>query len=857
MTVDITFKQLYENSKLLVPSSHSRSFPLLERGLQQIEAEQQALGAKTNHNQELYAQAAYLLEQNGINSQEFSQNLNAISDTAIVCEPVEIIKTTDVEKFLQQVHENNIIDIIESDRQQTNQDFEALVKQCTNRDWKDLEQQLIVKKDEITTPEASRPIPKNDISALSPADRQALQRRVSQYTPVVADLNQARLQGQRFPLVESLQKLTSAETAVSREQDREQDAWQLVAEISKEMDPPSLPQQTGGNSSRQPIDSTSKMQRLLAASKKWLENQCVKHIDQTLVKYAHKAQIGGLSSFTHRLQAYINLMYKYHNNWIDARLEIVNDMPIWLLVYLLLRCGRPKSALKYITETYANFSDCPLLITSLQEYVNSADQCLSKKSRDAVVTQYQQFAYGQNTVDPYKQAVFKIIGRCELNKKNLEVTRTTEDYLWLQLTLIREKNAEEFGYERYQLRDLQALIVENGPQPFEAQNSNPWVYFKVLLCTLQFERAIHYLYSKPTAQVEAVHFAIALVYHGLLNTNADPAPAKDDLFSVKEDGNAQLDFAPLIYQYLSKFDLGNVQATLHYLYLITLCTRHPIDPRDAVTALCHSYIRELSYTSKDFKEILGTTSSSLGRQAGLLDQYKSLIGISSEKELIKRILVPVADRYRQNSRYSEAIYVFELASDYDQVVDILNKQLCDVLEQPQPSQETCDAVIKFSTDTLRHYGEQQHISEVIKESKKRTLRVLAYFVQCRALYHAGQYEQALQLIRQCGVVPLNDDRGQVQQAADQFIMFEEMVAKNIPDVLLMVMDMLYKIWHSYISQAALRPLIVQEISRIEENVRVVLAFVGMIQFKIPADTMVKLNRAEMTMSSDRDRLMLR
>lgn len=114
-------------------------------------------------------------------------------------------------------------------------------------------------------------------------------------------------------------------------------------------------------------------------------------------------------------------------------------------------------------------------------------------------------------MDPYKLILYKIIGRCELNKKSLpDVVATTEDYVWLQvrlfedyikdyqtykypkLSLVRESaGGEESAYEQYRLSDLQSMMVKFGSKRFDPNGSSPWNYFKVLLLTLQFERVCH------------------------------------------------------------------------------------------------------------------------------------------------------------------------------------------------------------------------------------------------------------------------------------------------------------------------------------------------------------------------------
>jgi len=61
----------------------------------------------------------------------------------------------------------------------------------------------------------------------------------------------------------------------------------------------------------------------------------------------------------------------------------------------------------------------------------------SKHTRNAILEVYRRLCYTGQGSDPYKIALFKVLGRCELYKKNLpEVTPSIEDYLWLQVSLL-------------------------------------------------------------------------------------------------------------------------------------------------------------------------------------------------------------------------------------------------------------------------------------------------------------------------------------------------------------------------------------------------------------------------------------
>lgn len=149
------------------------------------------------------------------------------------------------------------------------------------------------------------------------------------------------------------------------------------------------------------------------------------------------------------------------------------------------------------------------------------------------------------------------------------------------------------------------------------------------------------------------------------------------------------------------------------------------------------------------------------------------------------------------------------------MADILNKQLGDALQQPRTADRdqtiehqtsSDEELINFSINTLRSYEQQQHIGMFIKESKKNTAIILISLLRCRSLYDSGAYEQALQIIRETEVIPLQDNFAVIQRAADRFNHIDDAISKNMPDMLLMVTDMLYKLWTTFTGpQMAMQP----------------------------------------------------
>lgn len=126
-------------------------------------------------------------------------------------------------------------------------------------------------------------------------------------------------------------------------------------------------------------------------------------------------------------------------------------------------------------------------------------QCrLPRAEREAFVKDYLRRIKYQpdNNGDPFKFALYKLIGRMEPERRSVPgVTKTTEDWLWLQLRMVREL-AEPGDAVNTSLRGLAKVLVKFGEKHFDPKGQRPLLYFQVLLMAGQFERVGD---TRPTA----------------------------------------------------------------------------------------------------------------------------------------------------------------------------------------------------------------------------------------------------------------------------------------------------------------------------------------------------------------------
>lgn len=136
------------------------------------------------------------------------------------------------------------------------------------------------------------------------------------------------------------------------------------------------------------------------------------------------------------------------------------------------------------------------------------------------------------------------------------------------------------------------------------------------------------------------------------------------------------------------------------------------------------------------------------------------------------------------------------------MVDVLAKELSDALQKPQSyritdpklSQLSNKEIIDFSITTMNQYESNEYISSLIDDTRKATIRTLIQALLFRVAYEEARYDTALQHIQQADIIPLEGDPNQLQLYAYRFSSLDENVKKNIPELLLNVMDILYKAW---------------------------------------------------------------
>lgn len=249
-------------------------------------------------------------------------------------------------------------------------------------------------------------------------------------------------------------------------------------------------------------------------------------LDTLVSRNPREANLGGIPTTINKIRAYVRIRATRKDLAPDGvELQNLGDDSCWALIFFCLRSGLLTEAVEYVTSNAAQFRALDRnFVTYITSYANSPERRLTRSMQDRINVEYQQRSRiaPENSLDPYRMACYKIIGRCEISKRTFEgIRQGSEDWIWLQFSLAREVNrAEEVAGDVYGLEDVRETIREIGQRYFTkgAEGTGGYgVYFFLLVLGGMFEQAVSYLYSYSYAA--AVHFAIALDFYGLLRVS--------------------------------------------------------------------------------------------------------------------------------------------------------------------------------------------------------------------------------------------------------------------------------------------------------------------------------------------------
>lgn len=470
--------------------------------------------------------------------------------------------------------------------------------------------------------------------------------------------------------------------------------------------------------------------------------------------------------------------------------------------------------------------------TWFQEYMNSPDRRLSPTSENKLRLHYRRVL--RNSADPYKRAVYCLIGKCDISDNHGEVADKTEDYLWLKLNqVIFDDDGSSSPQDRLTLPQLQKQLLEDYGESHFSAIQQPFLYFQVLFLTAQFEAAVAFLFRVERLRSHAVHVALVLFELKLLLKSSGQSA---QLLS-QEPGDPpmvrRLNFIRLLMLYTRKFESTDPREALQYFYFL----RNEKDSQgENMFMRC---VSELVIESREFDMLLGRLEKDGSRKPGVIDKFAG-----DTRAIISKVALEAENK----GLFEEAVKLYELTKNPDKVLELMNRLLSPVIAQVSAPQSNKERLKNTAVAIAERYRAQGIAGEKSVDSTFYLLLDLMTFFD---EYHGGHVDRAYDVMERLKLLPLSQDS--VEERVAAFRNFSDEVRHNLSEVLLATMNILFTQHKRLKGTPAGTPgrpqrTLEERDMQLRSQARALITFAGMIPYNMAGDTNARLVQMELLMN---------
>ncbi|KAI8921291.1 Nup93/Nic96-domain-containing protein [Powellomyces hirtus] len=923
------FSLLLEQSRQLTNHIVQPDVPQLERGLDQIDAESKRLFKRTTRVAEsgnasvgtggptnMDARTIYMFANRGYEPEKVRETLDQI-DLAQSLEPLNGVRDTDIEGFLRNEYENIVTGAILKTKRETAKRYQASFDRLLYQDWERCRKKLFQELGQHHTPWSgpdqiqglkmsqarSAPSGSQARSAVLTGEGKgstATHPRLAAYARVVREINDKRRTGQELESLIALWEAAASVTVNEPSQRMVLKYWSLLFRMlggdpKRIRDPSRQPLRARqyaklyADNSGKP-DAAEFRQQMAYGARAWLEDEYYSWLSGYVRN--QRAILGGTPTVHSEVRSALELRLSRNGRWMNS-LQIVDGQPFWAHVFTLMRCGLLKQATEYI-EQHSTFlqSSSPDFAVYFRAWMQDPSRRLPTDLRNRLIKEWNSKIRDRNTgneVDPFKVALYKIIGRCDMTNKGLKdrsVITSTEDYVWLQLMLTQEHVLEtDATQEQYTLRDVALQLQRYGAAHF----NNPMVWIQVLMLSGEFELAVSELLKQEAFSVDAIHFAMAMVNYGVLRVPDSPYDVHEAKLLINGDqitrpsGVYQLrtfNFAQLISACVLQMAKEDPSGALQYVLFLGLLGA-PLSQQDATRAVSrgtdtisqsggrrytnfsHMLIREIIVRSGEFEALVGEVRPNGTRVPGEVERYQTLVHIYSTEDFKQFITIQAAEKAEHQGHFQDAIRLHNLAGEHGRVIELLNRQLSDRLleqryrEQPRSMTQKAfathrtdvfpreDEPVELAQQVLSFYQNHPQMLAKIDVESKQTCEVLLSLTRFMMACARGATQDALPHLLGTGIVPTRMDMAEIQQKANDFKLLSDSVTKVMPDILVTASTMVFEMYQTLTKQrvnameASTRD---RQLLGLKDLAKALTLFAGSLQYRIPGDTLTVMNR---------------
>ncbi|XP_077310846.1 nuclear pore complex protein Nup93 [Lithobates pipiens] len=814
------FGELLQQAEQLAAETEGiTELPHVERNLQEIQQAGERLRSRTmtrTSQESANVKASVLLGSRGLDISHISQRLESLS-AVTTFEPLEPVKDTDIQGFLKNEKDNALFAAIEESRRRTFSMAEEYHRESMLVEWEQVKQRILHTllasgEDDLGF---SQEAETSYISELGPPGRSSLDSVEMAYARQIYVYNEKVVSGNLQP------SLVDLFTGVAEKLDDKNvsDVWLMVKQMTDVLLVPA----TDTLKSRCAV----KMQMgFVRQALKFLEDSYRDYTMKSVYANLQQAQLGGVPSTFNLVRSFLNIRLPAPIPGLqDGELE---GYPVWALIYYCLRCGDTSAAQQVVNRLQHQLGEFK---NWFQEYVHN-ERRLLPGTENKLRLHYRRAV--RSSTDPYKRAVYCLIGRCDVADNHSEVADKTEDYLWLKLNQICfDDDASSSAQDRLTLPQFQKQLLEDYGESHFAVNQQPFLYFQVLFLTAQFEAAIAYLFRMERTRCHAVHVALALFELRLLLKSSGQSAQLLSQEAGDPVGIRRLNFVRLLMLYTRKFEPTDPREALQYFYFL----RNEKDSQEKNMFL--RCVSELVIESREFDMLLGKLEPDGTRKPGAIDKFT---------RDTKPIISEVASVAEQKGLFEEAAKLYELAKNPDKVLELTNKLLSPVVAQIGTPQSNRERLKNMAFSIAERYRSQGTSAD---KSISATFYLLLDLMTFFDSYHAGHVDVAFDIIDKLKIVPLSQDS--VEERVAAFRNFSDEIRQNLSEVLLATMNILYtqykRLKGSGPSTVGRQQRVLEDKdSALRSQARALITFAGMIPYRMSGDTNARLVQMEVLMN---------
>lgn len=873
---------LQQSRKLTNQLARDSDLPSIQLGIDQIESQSRKLVSKSvrSGHTPADARAHYLLASGGIDAAQLS---NAIQHTNIsnTFEPLQPVYDTDVGGYLRHEHEQVVLSMIEESRRDALEDFQQDLGRRLHRDWQAQKQHILEElgqhrpsDDSVTLRRSVAAVPGTS-AATAESDTSLMQQgRMVRYDAVVARLNKARVDGEAVPLIHAFMDMVDSFSQDATRKRALIDAWTALKYMVREAPsasvlPSPIPAREYAaaymdpDAFRGPAGAALR-EKWVRGAREFLEKQFLDYMEQVILANPVQAQRGGVPSVRATVAAFLRVQLRTSDGpWpaeLARPLDAVTQAPLWAMVFVLVRSGHVAEALACLQENESALQrNDAAFLAFFKAWADSPTRTLPRSMRDHWMGEYVTRFRSGAVEDPYRYALYRLLGRFDVAKKfPAPLVLSTENWLWLQLCLVSEtaeQDAQAPALQSYTLQDLGHKLEKYGEAHFDPKGQRPLHYFQLLLLVGRFESAVAFLQSRAALHVDAVHFAIALTYYGLLRVPRAGTASQFEYLTTIDDVT-YLDFAKLIQRYARRLAPTSRRDALAYISLLCLNADCVAPVGAEQVQRCHEQVQALilESPSSGFVELLGDVRADGLTTPGLIEQQSALLHLDDRHAFLAKIVHAAAVQCEREQRTTDAILLYNYGNERDTVMAVLNRALGAGLMEPGQLPDWDRAVddsaaplsvsanpVRLARAILASYAQQGYHSSTMDVCES-----LLQLKKAATLYHEEQWQPTLRVLEALHILPLDAEARRdvvsITRKAEEFKTYDENITKNFSEIALMAMNTLYKL------HEALKHSLTRDSSTVlfeyRHQARSLMMWAGMLRFRMSSETYSQLTRLD-------------